>query len=197
MDTLKDNFDEIYRKYQRTLERTARGLLVEKDCAEDLVQDAFITALEKYATAEDGPDLERLLLKVLRNKIKNYNNRFRNFREVAFGPEHEPTTEDTYGDPFRESLPKGLSEKEIELLSLAFEYEYSYKEIGERLGCSAAAAGMRLLRARLRYEKLREVEKRKKAAGEAAHKNENENSDESCYDSDDTANLEDRRCSDA
>ena len=197
MDTLKDHFDEIYRKYQSIMERTARGLLVEKDYAEDLVHDAFVTVLEKYEDLEDGPYLQYLLLKVLKNKINNYNNRFRNFREVAFSPEHEPPTEDTYGNPFRESLPKGLSEEEIELLSLAFEYEYNYKEIGARLGCSAAAAGMRLLRAKLHYRKLLEIEEQKKTAGEAAHKNPNENSDESCYDSDDTTNLEDRRCSDA
>lgn len=63
-------------------------------------------------------------------------------------------TEDTYQEPLENLLPKGLTDKEREILVLLYEKQLSYEEIAQRLGISVLNCRTRAFRAKEHYKEL-------------------------------------------
>lgn len=155
-DPKQEWLDAMYRKYQKTTYLTAYHLIGDQALAEDFVQEAFSVLVRKYDTVKDHPNLRNWLARTTANLIANeYRKAYRRW-EVSLKPEDVPTMEDSYFQDLASALPPGLSEKDRELLCLCFEKGLSPEEVAARLGCSVTAFRMRLSRAKVRYEKLRE-----------------------------------------
>lgn len=179
MKEVMDWYDEIDRKYRKRLELVARGMLYDKEAAEDFVQETFLEFLNQCETLNDLDHIDYWLIAVLKNKIWSYNQRAFLHREEELTPTNEPSAEDTYGEGFFDQLPEGLKEHERKILYLHIEAGHSHEEIGKILGCSAVASRMRFSRAKAHCKRLME-EKR----------------EDLCYNLGDTTKIKDRRCSD-
>ena len=145
--------EALYEREYDTLCRAAYRTLGDWEAAQDLVQDTFLLALLRQDGLPNHPAPGGWLTQTLRNLIRNERRRLVSHSAVplddAYGlPSSEPET------PLRDILPAGLSEQERELLALRFEQQWSYRELGERLGISEGACRIKLFRTVEKCRKL-------------------------------------------
>lgn len=149
-----DWFDTLYlENYDRMLTVAAK-LLGSREVAEDVVQSTFLTLLDKQKQVRKHPNPTAWLYVTLRNTIGNEMQREKYRRSLPLDSVPEPFVNDEYRLPFSDHLPDGLSEKEIEILSLVYERELSYEDISAELGISVLACRTRLFRAKNKCKNL-------------------------------------------
>jgi RNA polymerase sigma-70 factor (ECF subfamily) len=161
-------FDALVRRHLRAAYAVALARVGEPADAEDVCQDAFITALRRIDDCRQPDRFAAWLLRIVRNRAHDHV-RGRTVREAV--PLDEDSLASTGPDPLREASRAelhtdliealaGLTELQREVL-LLFDLEgWSHREIAERLGISEGSArvhlhhGRRALRERLgeRYQ---------------------------------------------
>lgn len=155
-DLKREWLDAMYRAYWKPTYLVAYHLTNDPVTAEDFAQEAFSVLTRKYDEVKGHPNIKRWLARTTANLIANEHRKAYHTREVSMKPDDVPTVEDAYFQDLASVLPPELSEKDRKLLSLCFEEELPQEEIAARLGCTVTALRMRLSRAKMRYEKLRE-----------------------------------------
>lgn len=149
-----DWFDALYlENYERMLTVAAK-LLGSRESAEDVVQNTFLTLLDKQKQVRKHPNPTAWLYITLRNTIGNEIQREKYRRSLPLDSVPEPFVNDEYRVPFSDLLPEGLSEKELQILSLVYERELSYEKISSELGISVLACRTRLFRAKNKCKSL-------------------------------------------
>lgn len=141
----EDAIEALYGREYDTLCRAAYRTLGDWDAAQDLVQDTFLLALLRQDTLAAHPAPGAWLTQTLRNLIQNERRRLVSHGALSLddaGP--LPAAEAETG--LRDVLPAGLTAQERELLTLRFEAQLSYRELGERLGVSEGACRVKLFR---------------------------------------------------
>ena len=122
----------------------ARRFGVERDEAEDLVHDVFVSYLRRWRVVRD---VRRWLIGAICHACR--------YRERKFGrldqfdlPEHDIPSSPTHTDrPVAQQLVERLSQRDQELLAWRFIEGMTAAEIGVLLGCTPKAADKRLRRA--------------------------------------------------
>lgn len=153
------SYERLVRRHQAALFRHARGMGLDGDTAEDMVQEALVRAYTSLAECRDGAAFRAWVFRILRNCCLDH---FKNIRrrnisleegspEGAEGFGAAPSTE------LRHELDDALS-RISPLLREAFllkhEGGYSYDELAEIADTTPSAVKMRVHRAR---EELREL----------------------------------------
>jgi RNA polymerase sigma-70 factor (ECF subfamily) len=164
----REAFGCLVRRYMQAAYAVALARLGEPADAEDVCQDAMITALKRLDECRQPEQFASWLLTIVRNRARD----LQRYRSVREGPVlEEETAESTRASPeqdaqnaeTRRHLMHALSlltvlQREVLLL---FDFEgWSHREIAERLGVSEGSArvhlfnGRKALRARLadRYQ---------------------------------------------
>ena len=153
-ETNSEWFDKIYQKYSPGMRSVAKAALGSIESAEDIVQDVFILLLAKQDEVRKYQYPRGWLYKTLRNLIGNYLQKEQYRKSVPLEEQAGLPILDTYQFSLADSLPKGLTSKEQEILILFFDAGLSYEEIAERLDCSILTCRTRLHRAKARYKEL-------------------------------------------
>lgn len=154
-------FAELVRRHQGPLFGHARGLGIDRDTAEDLVQDAFVRA---YTRLDDCRDPERFglwLFRIFRHlcldHVKNIRRRSVPVEDVVLRAEDGQPERDAILAELREDLSRHLAALPSDLRE-AFLLKHhdgmSYQEMAEVTDASPGTLRMRVHRAR---EALREA----------------------------------------
>jgi RNA polymerase sigma-70 factor (ECF subfamily) len=142
-----------------------------RSVAEDLVQDTFLTALERLNAFDGRSNLHTWLTGIAKNKIRAHRRRLRPVRMEDLLEEADPEIEAILLAVDREPLPEGVLEREetkelvgATLSSLPPDYrdalvqkyveELSTAEIAARAGKNEKAAESTLHRARLAFGRV-------------------------------------------
>jgi RNA polymerase sigma-70 factor, ECF subfamily len=149
-------FEELVRRHLRSAHAVALGVLGNPADAEDVCQEAFLTALEKLEECRDPKRFAAWLMRIVRNRALN----FRASRSLRQGvPLEEAAEKAGGGDPAREAERSelrgrllaalaGLPESQREVVLLHDLEGWRHREIAELLGTSEGAVRVRLHEAR-------------------------------------------------
>jgi RNA polymerase sigma-70 factor (ECF subfamily) len=149
-------FEELVRLHLRAAYTIALGVTNDPTDAEDVVQDAFIAALEKIDGCEDPDRFSGWLLAIVRNRALNLR-RSQVVRAVAPLDALKATTSsdsperDTARSLFRDELTHAmgeLTEVQRQVVLLHDLEGYKHREIGDLLGISDGASRFHLSTAR-------------------------------------------------
>lgn len=149
-------FESLVRRHMKACYAVALAGVGDTADAEDVVQDAFVTALKKIDGCRDPHRFGAWLLEIVRNRAHNHR-RYRVVRDAA--PLEESMVAGTASDPLRDAERGELRghllgalqtltalQREVILL---FDFEgWPHREIGEKLGISEGAARVHLSNAR-------------------------------------------------
>lgn len=151
----REAYAHLVRRYQEGLYRYARALGLDRDTAQDMVQDSLVKAYEDLHRCRDPQRFEMWVFRILRNRCLDH---VRNIRRRAV-PIHEVSLTDPAPGPeeeaertqVRERLREALDEMSPDLRDaflLKHHQERSYEEMAEFTGASVSALKMRVHRAR-------------------------------------------------
>ena len=163
--------EKLYNEAYKAVYWTAMSILKNKEDAEDVVQDTFITAYETYDTLNDKSKAVSWVKKIAANKCLNIVTRKRTVNaDDEFFENTEEVPEDFLPDSIVESEEKrkiimdiinnSLSEDTAMTVILFYFNEMSIKEIAERLNIPQGTVLSRLNYAKKKIKK--EVEKYEK-----------------------------------
>jgi RNA polymerase sigma-70 factor, ECF subfamily len=156
-------FEALVRKYMRAGYAVALARVGEPADAEDVCQDAWITALQRLEECRQPERFGAWFLTIVRNRAHDHR-RYRGIREALplssaeHAPDRHDPLKDAEADQIRTDLLEALRsatdlQREVMLL---FDFEgWSHREIAEKLGISEGAArvhlhnGRKTVRARL------------------------------------------------
>lgn len=167
----EQEFEKLYKESYKAVYWTAISLLKDKDEAEDVVQDTFITAFNSYDTLKDKDKAGAWVKKIAANKCLNILTRTKTVNvEDEFFEGEEAVGEDFLPDSLVESdekrkilmdiIKKCLSDDTRLIIILFYFNDMSAGEIAERLNMSPDAVFTRLSYARSKIKK--EVQKYEK-----------------------------------
>jgi RNA polymerase sigma-70 factor (ECF subfamily) len=154
-------FDALHRKYFPRVYTVARGILLDREDANDAVQEAFTKIYENLPRFRGGSRLGTWIFRIAVNSAIQVSRRQKSKKKW--------TTLDEVGDSAVETIDlddsaqhvhkamSGLRDEDRAILSLFYWEEMSLVEIGEALGCGANAAKTRLFRARTRFKEIYEA----------------------------------------
>ncbi len=149
-------FEALVRRHLKASYAVALAQLGEPADAEDVCQDAFVTALKRIEECRKPDQFGAWLLTIVRNRAHDYR-RYRGIREAL--PLDAAYEASGGADPHREAerselredlvgAMRGLSETQREVVLLHDFEGWSHKEIGEKLGISDGSARVHLFKAR-------------------------------------------------
>lgn len=151
--TTEDWVRALYETHAPDLYRAAKYRLQDPDLAWDLTQEVFLVLLAKADQLHPHPNPAGWLWRTLRHKVG------RELARRTVRARHEAAEEDlsrlagpaeTQGTKLDDLLPRQLSDRDRELLKLAYEDGLSYRELSQLLGVPPATCGTWLYRARQR-----------------------------------------------
>ena len=149
---------QLHSKYYNILLKMAYRRLGDPGLAEDIVQQAFVTAVikcEKLATYHDPLGWFYITIRKMatREKEKAYHNDI----SIEDNPEVLNKNYAEMEDPLEFSMPSSLSEDEKKWITLVYGAQVSYKDLAEKYGMSEAACRQRTARI---MRKIREAEEK-------------------------------------
>jgi RNA polymerase sigma-70 factor (ECF subfamily) len=155
-------FEGLVRRHLKAAHRVASSRLSQSQDADDVCQDAFLTALQRLDTCKRPEHFRAWLLTIVKNRAHN----FREYQDVRRAqPLEHAVAKAARGDPERDvsttRLRQRLNEALAELTELQrqvvllHDYEgWKHKEVGERLGISPGASRFHLHVGRKRLREL-------------------------------------------
>jgi len=148
-------FAQMYDRYADRLYDFCLGMLRDRDCASDCVQDAFCVAASGLAQLREPDKLRPWLYSIARNEVQ------RRFRERRREMPSEVLPDATSQDPGPDALAArtelaelisdaagGLSDRDQTVLELAYRHGLDGPELAQALGVSQTNAGTMLGRLR-------------------------------------------------
>lgn len=157
--TEQHDFRQIFDETYPQLVAYARRRTASDADADDVVAEAYATAWRRWSELEADrqplPWLYAVAGNVLRNHWRSTKRRLRlvDHIEAQPQPSSPPNPADRQGAELREAMEQ-LADDDREVLTLMAWEGLTHAEIGEVLGCSANAVGIRIHRARHRLEAI-------------------------------------------
>lgn len=156
-------FEEIFREHSRMVYRTAFTITGNHPDADDVLQNIFLTLLEREFPLDFRTSARAYLYRAAVNmSLKVIRSRKR--RRLADGVElleaPPPLTEANPDEETRRSLREAIARlkpRAVEILILRYEHGYSDAEIAKMLGKSRGTVAVTLYRARAKLKKLLRV----------------------------------------
>lgn len=162
----KQAFEKLYRETERAVYFTCLKLLANEDNAKDAMQDAFMTALDKLGTLEDGAKFPMWINRIAVNKCKD---RFKRTPAYSLDEQLEQGTEFRDDESFipedyvtdeakrkiiMDIINKVLSDAQRQAIIMYYYDDMSLEEIAEVTGDKVKTVSARLCSAR---EKIKEA----------------------------------------
>lgn len=147
----REHYAALVRRYQDELYRHARGMGIDHDAAEDLVQDAFIKAYVGLSDCRDPACFRSWVFRILRNLCLDYLKNIRQRSVPLEVLENEGGATLSPPEELRRALVRALAGLTVEMREaflLKHQAGYAYDEIAEILDASVSAVKMRVHRAR-------------------------------------------------
>jgi RNA polymerase sigma-70 factor, ECF subfamily len=162
-ETLATEFEEIFRDHSRMVYRTAFTITGNHQDADDVLQNIFLTLLEREFPMDFRTSARAYLYRAAVNMaLKTIRSRKR--RRLVDGVElleaPPPVTEGNSDEEIRRSLREAIARlkpRAVEILILRYEHGYSDAEIAKMLGKSRGTVAVTLYRARAKLKKLLRV----------------------------------------
>ena len=161
------DFEDIYKSYYRAVYRYVRRMIRNNDAAvEDVVQEVFFIAYEKWDILREHPNVPGFLMVVARNRIRKwYDHQSKvsvNEESVLefLDEENESGNSGSAGNPGKAgsgvdpfsmvdlytTMEKVLSQNEVDILRQYYEYGYTSSEMAKMLGITESCFKVRVLR---------------------------------------------------
>ncbi len=134
--------------------KLAAYLLRNQQIAEELVNEAFLILLYKRDKLIQHPNVQGWLSQTLKNLIADEIKSAKHRLELPLKEDIIIYNDDLFAHSFSELLPKGLTQKEREVLILYYENQFTYEQIAEKLHISVLNSRTRLFRAKKHYKEL-------------------------------------------
>lgn len=157
-----DAFEEMYEKEYDGIRRyMSRMILNDQGAAEDLTQEVFFVAYQKWEEVKSHPNPSGFLMKVAKNKLKKwYEKQHRLCVDEADAVERIARSrtgkreEDVFEMvDFYSSVENILSGRELNILRCYYEYGYTSSELSGSMGISESCFKVRVQRMK---QKLRQ-----------------------------------------
>lgn len=155
----KDSFDLLYEEYYLSLYRTALLILGNKEEAEDVLQDTFLSIYKNINNLKEFNKLKPWIFSILKNSCyTRYKNRKREFPDEFVLEKADSKLISSGEDEFVlnnevESALLKLNHKEREVLVLFYYDDFSIEEIAKILKTFQGTVKSRLFRARKNLKK--------------------------------------------
>jgi len=151
-------FAEVFRRNRRAVLSRCRWMLGDSAAAEDLAQETFAVAFAKIHLFQGGV-FSNWILQIARNQCINYLRASLRAREA---PLPDDALSGLTGDPADEMAVAGQVRSVLErlpaeqraALKMFYADGYSYKEIGQFLGCSEKRVKSHLQNGRKRFRSI-------------------------------------------
>jgi RNA polymerase sigma-70 factor (ECF subfamily) len=149
--------EELFRQYERPLGQFLRQLVNDRNLADDLIQETFVTAARERAKLPSIENPKAWLFQVARNRaLHAMRSRRRSLsalqrlaREVGFrGRNPEPAVDPAEAVTVRDHLAEHLKPEERALLILRYVHGFKSPELAEIVGRSPEAIRKELSRTR-------------------------------------------------
>jgi RNA polymerase sigma-70 factor (ECF subfamily) len=171
----RDLYRLLVQRYEGSLYRVARAMVLDADVADDLVQDAFVRAYVNLARCRDPRRFRFWLLSTLRNRALDHV-KARRRQDVSLSDARVRSRVDSrapeHADPAERLALEGLLSRALARLSqplreafvLRHVEECTFEEIAELLGTGTSAVKMRVHRARRQLQEWIEAEEEARRA---------------------------------
>jgi RNA polymerase sigma-70 factor (ECF subfamily) len=154
----RDLYRTIVQRYQRSLFRVAYAMVLDRDAAEDLVQDAFVRAYVNLSRCENRERFQYWLMSTLRNRALDFMKERRRqdislsddrvLQRLELSQAHADLVEIIDLKSALDRVLERLTAPLREAFVLRYVEEYSIEELADVLGVTVSAVKMRLSRAR-------------------------------------------------
>ena len=154
----RDLYRLLVQRYQRSLFRVAYSMVLDRDTAEDLVQDAFVRAYVNLARCRNRARFRYWLLSTLRNRALDHVKEKRRkdvslsddkvVRRVEVGAQAPDPADSMSMRTALDAVLERLSPPLREAFVLRHVEECSFEEVARLLGTGVSAVKMRVHRAR-------------------------------------------------
>ncbi len=147
-----DQFAQIVKKYESKIERFVKQRLFDKEEADDLIQNTFISFYKALGRLDHERPVLPYLYQIAKNELKMY---FRRKNpEVSLNQDLVADNKDFFdGENEVDKILETLPREQKEILQLVTE-GYSYQEIAKQLGRPLNTVKTLIRRARLKLVKL-------------------------------------------
>ena len=145
-------FDVLFKSNYDKMVNTAFRTLGCMENAEDMVQEVFLTAIEKWDIVSVHENQLGWIFKTLNNLAKNEKRKYIKHAESPLNC--VPEQAESQREPLWYALPKQMSEDDKQILIWKFDVRMDYRQIADRLGISESACRSKVSRALGRYKKL-------------------------------------------
>lgn len=148
------SYEEMYKKYYDIILKYVGRTIRNNDAAvEDLTQEVFFVAYEKWDSLKVHPNIPGFLMVVAQNKMKKWfekQSRFYLDDEESMnkisGEEKVAETDAFKMVDFYSSIEHTLSDKDLDILRHYYEYGYTSSEMAKRLGITESCFKVRVAR---------------------------------------------------
>lgn len=152
--TMFNGYEEMYKTYYPVIYRYVARMIRNNDAAaEDVTQEVFFVAYQKWEVLKLHPNIPGFLMLAARNKIKKWFEKQKRFcmdEEEEFDhliQKKSGDTQDAYRMvDFYSSVENMLPGKELDILRHYYEYGYTSSEMAQRLGISESCFKVRVSR---------------------------------------------------
>ena len=150
---VKKPFEEVYQECYERVYNTIYIRILNRENAEDIVQDTFIKAMKAYESYD--PEISSVSTWLNRIAVNTLTDHLRKTKAVTVDiddcldlGDSDKELEALFDDSAKRAyvILRKLKAEERELLMMRFSLELSYKEMGERLGSNEKAVAKRVER---------------------------------------------------
>lgn len=160
-------FEELLTEHRGAVERFVYFKLSSKADADDLLQEVFLTAFERFDTLKSRESFKPWLLTIARNKIRDYYRERAGEQELSFeelGTDFAPAGRFGLAEQrLVYATLDALSETDRQMIHLFFIGGYRQEEIAARLNIPLGTVKSRIYTARKHFKEAYAPEMRKKA----------------------------------
>lgn len=152
-------FDQLFQRYQDYVYRIIYGVVGSSEEARDLTQDVFLQVYKGLPRFRHGARFATWLYRVALNRAVDAERSSRRWRWLPLYAEpHTSSAEPEFAESAEKQAVRDALKRcplqHRQILSLRYFRELSIEEIAQVMGCSVAAAKVRLHRARAVFKKV-------------------------------------------
>ena len=151
-------FEKLLNECKNAVERFVRFKLLSKPDADDILQETYLTAFQKFDTLADKSHFKAWIISIARNKCNDYYRRQAKNTDVSIDElTEQPLTASRYGYVEQHDVYdtlESLSENDKQIIDLFYIQGYNQSEIAQRLNIPVGTVKSRLYTARNNFKRL-------------------------------------------
>ncbi|MCI6275930.1 MAG: sigma-70 family RNA polymerase sigma factor [Clostridium sp.] len=166
-----DSFSILMNKYEHMVFSFAYNMINDREAAQDVTQEVFITIYNKLYMYEKKYKFKNWTLKITRNKAIDYMRKYKrvyeaNIEDITYIYDNNPGPEEAMEIReaklmIKEFISK-LGDIDREIITLKYSSDATFIDIGEIMGMTEGAVKRRYYKIRYSFKKYYEREQREK-----------------------------------